>query len=100
VNILGRGQESLIGHFAGRPIEGIDPKYEYVGDTPMFVQANATLAAKVVAQHACGDHSLFIGRIFALRHTDGVTPIVLHVGRLGALMHAHEQAEEPTLDFW
>jgi flavin reductase len=100
VNILGRGQESLIGHFAGRPIEGIDPKYEYAGDTPMFAQANATLAAKVVAQHACGDHSLFIGRIFALRHTDGVTPIVLHVGRLGALLHAHEQTEGPTLDFW
>src|SRR5579871_3442638 len=32
VNILARGQEALIGHFAGRPVEGTDPKYEYVGD--------------------------------------------------------------------
>ena len=35
VNILARGQEALIGHFAGRPVEGIDPKYEYAGDTPL-----------------------------------------------------------------
>src|SRR5271154_4383640 len=36
VNILARGQESLIDHFAGRPVEGIDPKYEYAGETPVF----------------------------------------------------------------
>src|SRR6202451_1959478 len=58
VNILGRGQESLIGHFAGRPIEGLDPKYEYAGDTPVLAHANATIAAKVTARHDCGDHSL------------------------------------------
>jgi flavin reductase len=100
VNILGRGQESLIGHFGGRPLEGIDPQYEYAGDTPMFAQANATLAAKVIAQHACGDHSLFIGHIFALRHTGGAAPIVLHVGRLGSVLHAHEPTDWPTLDFY
>src|SRR5208282_150730 len=56
VNILARGQESLIGHFAGRPVEGIDPVYEYAGDTPVFAHANATLAAKVTTRHDCGDH--------------------------------------------
>ncbi len=100
VNILSRGQEPLIGHFAGRPVEGVDPKYEYVDDTPVFAQANATIAAKVVARHDCGDHSLFVGHIFALRHTDGVIPIVLHVGKLASLLHSHEQTIWPTLDFW
>jgi flavin reductase (DIM6/NTAB) family NADH-FMN oxidoreductase RutF len=100
VNILARGQESLIGHFAGRPVEGIEPKYEYADTTPMFAHANATIAAKVVARHACGDHSLFIGHIFALRHNAGVSPIVLHVGRLASLLHSHEQTIWPTLDFW
>jgi flavin reductase len=100
VNILGRGQESLIGHFAGQPVEGIEPKYEYAGGTPVFAHANATIAAKVVAQYACGDHSLFVGHIFALRQTENVSPIVLHVGRLASLHHSHEQTNWPTLDFW
>src|SRR6202041_2225400 len=47
ISILARGQEKLIGHFAGRPIEGLDVKYEYAGDTPLLADSNATLAAKV-----------------------------------------------------
>jgi flavin reductase len=100
VNILARGQEALIGHFAGRPIEGTDPKYDYVGDTPLFAHAISSIAAKVTARHECGDHSLFIGHIFALRHGgDGLSPVVLHVGKLASLM-PHEKAIWPTLDFW
>jgi flavin reductase (DIM6/NTAB) family NADH-FMN oxidoreductase RutF len=100
ISILARGQEKLIGHFAGRPIEGLDVKYEYAGDTPLLADSNATLAAKVIARHPCGDHSLFVGHIFALRHAHGVAPIVLHVGRLASLVHSHEQTVWPTLDFW
>jgi len=100
ISILARGQESLIGNFAGRPVEGLDVKYEYAGGTPLLANANATLAAKVIARHPCGDHSLFVGHIFALRHSDGLAPIVLHVGRLASLVHSHEQTIWPTLDFW
>jgi flavin reductase len=100
VNILARGQESLIGHFSGRPVEGMDLKYEYAGKTPLFAHAYATLAAKVIARHPCGDHSLFIGHIFALRRFDGVAPVVLHVGHLASLTHTHERRGEPVLGFW
>jgi flavin reductase (DIM6/NTAB) family NADH-FMN oxidoreductase RutF len=100
VNILARGQEPLIGHFAGRPAEDIDVKYEYAGQTPLFAHASAAIAATVTARHDCGDHSLFVGRVFALRHTDGLVPVVLHVGRLASLVHAHQQTIWPTLDFW
>jgi flavin reductase len=100
VSILARGQESLIGHFSGRPVEGIDLKYEYADSTPLLAHAHATIAAKVMARHACGDHSLFVGHIFALQHAVGLAPIVLHVGRLASLMHSHEQTIWPTLDFW
>ena len=100
VNILARGQETLIGHFAGRPVEGFAPKYEYADTTPVFAHASSTIAAKVVARHACGDHSLFIGHIFSLRHNDGVIPVVLHLGRLASLLHSHEHQIWPTLDFW
>ncbi len=100
VNILARGQESLIDHFAGRPVEGLDLKYDYAGGTPLLVHSQATIAAKVIARHPCGDHSLFVGQIFALRHTEGPSPIVLHVGRLASLRHSQEQRLEPILDFW
>jgi flavin reductase len=46
-----------------------------------------------------GDHSLFIGHIFALRHSDGLSPVVLHTGKLASLM-PHEKTIWPTLDFW
>src|SRR5579872_6209615 len=87
VNILARGQEPLIEHFAGRPVEGLDPKFEYADTTPLFAQAYATIAAKIVACHPCGDHSLFVGHIFEMRHSEGLAPIVLHVGRLATLVH-------------
>jgi flavin reductase len=100
VNILARGQEPLIHHFSGRPLERVDLNYEYAGKTPLFARAYATLAAKVIARHPCGDHSLFIGHIFAMCHFDGVAPIVLHVGHLASLTHTQEQKGEPVLDFW
>ena len=100
VNILARGQESLIGHFAGRPVEDLDLKYDYAGGTPLLVHAQASIAATVIARHPCGDHSLFVGQIFAMRQVEGLSPIVLHVGRLASLRHSHEQRREPIPDFW
>jgi flavin reductase (DIM6/NTAB) family NADH-FMN oxidoreductase RutF len=100
VNILARGQEPLIGHFSGRPVENMNVNYEYIGETPLLADAHATIAAKVIDRHPCGDHSLIVGHILALRRPDSATPIVLHVGRLALLKHLHEQAPGPTLDFW
>ncbi len=100
VNILARGQEALIGHFSGNPLEGMELKYEYAGKTPLLAHAYATMAARVIARHACGDHSLFIGHLFAMRHFDSVAPIVLHVGRLASLTHAQERRSDPILSFW
>jgi flavin reductase (DIM6/NTAB) family NADH-FMN oxidoreductase RutF len=99
VNILARGQEPLIGHFAGRPVEGLDPQFAYAGETPVFAHAVSTVAARVTARHECGDHSLFIGHIFAMRHSGELAPVVLHTGKLASLM-PHEKTIWPTLDFW
>jgi len=100
VNILARGQEELIHHFAGNPLERLDLKYEYAGKTPLFAHAYATLAAKVIARHPCGDHSLFVGHIFAMRRFEDVAPIVLHVGHLASLTHAQERRSDPIVSFW
>jgi len=100
VNILARGQEPLIRHFSGHPLEDVDLKYEYAGSTPVLAHAHATIAAKVIAQHACGDHSLFVGHIFAMRRFEAAAPIVLHVGRLAQLTHAQERRSDPIVSFW
>jgi flavin reductase len=100
ISILARGQEPLVNHFAGRPVEGLVPHYEYAGATPLIAQTNATIAAKVIARHPCGDHSLFVGHIFALRHNPDLTPIVLHIGRLASLLHTHQETIWPTVEFW
>jgi flavin reductase (DIM6/NTAB) family NADH-FMN oxidoreductase RutF len=74
-------------------------KYEYVGDTPVFAHAISTIAARVTARHDCGDHSVFIGHIVTVRHSDGLSPIVLNTGKLASLT-PHEKTIWPTLDFW
>lgn len=100
VSILAHGQDALIGHFAGRPVDGIDVKYEYAGTTPLLANAHATIAAKVIARHPCGDHSIFVGRIFALRQGYSAAPLAMHHGRLVLIVPSHEHTIEPALDFW
>src|ERR1700721_1573988 len=64
ISILARGQEKLIGHFAGRPIEGLDVKYEYAGDTPLLADSNATLGAKGTPHTRGGQPHFFVGNFF------------------------------------
>ena len=71
VNILARGQETSDRSFRRAAGRRHRSEIHYAGDTPLLAHANATIAAKVIAQHDCGDHSLFVGHIFALRHSDG-----------------------------
>jgi hypothetical protein len=45
------------------------------------------------------DLKLIRAHIFALRHSDGLSPIVLHVGKLASLM-PHEKNNLADVDFW
>ena len=101
VNILAKGQEPLIGHFAGKPVEGLKVNFDFAGDTPLIANSHAMIAARTAMRYDCGDHSLFIGHIFALRQPDHQLPLVLHAGRLAGLQQdAHRLPSEPSLDFW
>lgn len=101
VNILAKGQEPLIGHFAGKPVEGLNVNFDFAGDTPLIANSHAMIAAKIAIRYDCGDHSLFIGHIFALRQPDHQQPLVLHAGRLSGLQpETHHLPSEPSLDFW
>jgi flavin reductase (DIM6/NTAB) family NADH-FMN oxidoreductase RutF len=99
VNILARGQEDYVLHFAGRPKEELSADFAFVGSTPLLASAHARIAAEIVAAHDCGDHTLFIGRIVHV-DCDEREPLVLHRGRYGGLALKQVAAAYPVTDFW
>ncbi|MDB5699492.1 MAG: flavin reductase [Alphaproteobacteria bacterium] len=71
ISILGEDQEAHSRHFAGQPGLAPDRLFEEHGDFPLVAGALAGLVAEVEDTHACGDHSLFVGRVRHLQARDG-----------------------------
>ena len=100
VNILGEDQEKYSRHFAGRPVEGLEPCFEYVDEVPLLVGRIAAVAARVEAVHPCGDHSLFVGRIFHMSALEHGKPLVFYRGHYAALAHPARLDHLQTPEFW
>ena len=66
---------------------------------PVLAGVSAAVASMVEAQHDCGDHTLFIGRIVGLRD-DGRLPLVYHGGKYASLQHKKSASADPAIDFW
>ena len=85
VNILAETQEELSEHFAGRPNPKLQPAFDGASwraaprRTP-----RARMAAETVAQHDCGDHTIFIGHILFM-DADDRRRFVYHAGRYRSL---------------
>jgi flavin reductase (DIM6/NTAB) family NADH-FMN oxidoreductase RutF len=99
VSILAHDQVKLSSHFSGRPQADLEPVFEHARGTPMLKGGLAALAATVLARHDCGDHSIFIGRIFHLRARDSV-PLVVHGGHYASLIYSGEADPAPNVEFW
>jgi len=99
VNVLGEDQEKTSRHFGGRPVEGLAPSFEYVGETPLLADRIAVVAARVTEIHPCGDHSLFVGEVFHLSAEGLGKPLVFHGGRYAALVYS-PGLDLPTPEFW
>jgi flavin reductase (DIM6/NTAB) family NADH-FMN oxidoreductase RutF len=99
VSMLSRDQEAVSKHFAGRPIEGLEIKWEHHAGVPVLAGACGTIAAKVVAQHDCGDHTLFVGHILDLRAHDKVA-LAYHAGHYATLMYQKDDSPVPKFEFW
>jgi flavin reductase (DIM6/NTAB) family NADH-FMN oxidoreductase RutF len=85
VSILARDQEKLSNHFAGVPAVDLNPpEFVWAGRTPVVADAAAEIGADIVAQHECGDHTLFIGRIVHLA-VHGRPPLLVHEGRYASV---------------
>ena len=82
VNVLAGGQEWLAQHFA----RGVPPigmwhgiaTEEGAGDAPLLAGALGTLECRLVAEHAAGDHTLFVGEVESVRLGASAPPLVYH----------------------
>ncbi len=99
VSILAQGQEAISQHFAGQGSADPELLFEHMGGVPVIANVSAAIAATVHAQHDCGDHSIFIGRIVGLRD-DERAPLVYHAGKYATLQHRKEVPAGPVIDFW
>jgi len=95
ISILAREQQPQSSYFAGRPVPGLDARFDDFGGVPVLPGALGWIACRKHAVHDCGDHSLFIGEIWGLESFDG-EPLLYYAGRYGSLGEpAGEPGEDP-----
>jgi flavin reductase (DIM6/NTAB) family NADH-FMN oxidoreductase RutF len=80
VSVLCETQSSLSDRFAGRAVDGAEPRFDVVRDTPLVDGALAHFVARVERSYWGGDHSLFLGRVEYARQHSGA-PLLFHAGR-------------------
>jgi flavin reductase (DIM6/NTAB) family NADH-FMN oxidoreductase RutF len=100
ISILTEEQTALANHFAGRAVPGLAPSFRRIEATPLLADAAASIVAARHDTAACGDHTLFIGRILALE-ASARRPLLYVDGRHGRLAPAAagKSTEEPP-DYW
>ena len=99
VSMLAQGQEAISRHFAGQGPTEPELLFEHMAGVPVLTNVCAALAAEVEVRHDCGDHSLFIGRVLALRDDDR-PPLVFQAGKYATLHYKTAKAPEAAIDFW
>jgi len=99
VSILAQGQEAISRHFAGQGLEQPEVLFEHMNGVPVLADVCAALTAAIEARHDCGDHSLFVGRVLALRD-DECAPLAYHAGKYATLHTKKTAAAEEPIDFW
>jgi len=100
VSFLSREQQHFAAHFAGRRLDHLAPDFDFCGQTPILKRAVAAVTADVVDTAACGDHTLFIGRITSMTTSDGARPLLFYAGRYAEIdfLNPIENVEPP--EFW
>ena len=79
VSVLCETQSALSDRFAGRVVNGAEPRFDVVRDTPLVDGALAHFVARVERSYWGGDHSLFLGRVEYARQHSGA-PLLFHGG--------------------
>lgn len=80
VSVLTSDQQTLSDQFAGRPVQQIQHPFEQLDGFPVLRGALAQLVCSSYQSHDIGDHTLFVGKVQALRHSDGA-PLLFFKGQ-------------------
>jgi flavin reductase len=101
ISILCHTQLDCSNHFAGKPRQGYTPAFERLRHMPVVADAALQLAASLVHEYPCGDHTLFVGHVQALRtHADRSNPLLFHSGKYNRLAPADWSAQSVPQGFW
>lgn len=71
ISVLAAGQAELSDQFAGRPVAGPARPFEELDGFPVLRGAIAQLVVSRHAAFEAGDHTIFVGRVEALKHVEG-----------------------------
>lgn len=95
VSILTNVQEKTSNHFAGRRSADFAPVIDRLDGAPVIAGASVRIAADRQHAYACGDHTLFVGRVRALElaRPEDVKPLLYYCGKYGALSPSDWSAE-------
>lgn len=100
VNVLAHDQDDLAIHFAGRPRADAVIELRWIDGIPALRDALAHMAADIVAEHDCGDHTLFVGHLIHMDTTGHGRPLVYHMSRFGGLLDSKQDQVIPVPEFW
>jgi flavin reductase (DIM6/NTAB) family NADH-FMN oxidoreductase RutF len=85
VSVLAQHQHAVSSHFAGRPVEGFTPLFDRLHGLPVIQGAAVHVAAGLEHAYPCGDHTIYVGRVLALRgQAEKAPPLLYHGGRYAA----------------
>lgn len=101
ISILCNSQLNCSNHFAGKPQTDNPPVFEQLDDLPVVAGASLQLATTLVHDYECGDHTLFVGHVRALRsHPSDLPPLLFHAGKYNRLAPPDWSAENVPGGFW
>jgi flavin reductase (DIM6/NTAB) family NADH-FMN oxidoreductase RutF len=99
VSFLREDQQWLSQHFSGKPASGREPEFRFFEGTPVLEQCLAALTTRVESTATCGDHTLFIGEIFAMTE-EGGRPLLFSASKYAKIGFADELEDIAPPEFW
>jgi len=86
VSVLGAQQQQISQHFAGKPDASYAPVFARLDGLPVIDGALVQVSTRLQHHYPCGDHTLFVGKVTALRQAPASTPpLIFQAGRYQAL---------------
>ena len=100
ISVLMQEQLFVSNHFAGKPSPDKAPRFERLNGQSVIEGAAVQVATKLRHEYACGDHTLFVGQVTALKTHLAPKPLLFHSGKYAHLANHETLAPESMESFW